>query len=375
MPIVVSDFFNELSFLGVDFFTGVPDSLLKDFCAYLDDHASKSQHVIAANEGNALALAAGYYLATQKIPLMYMQNSGLGNAVNPLLSLCDPEIYSLPSIILMGWRGEPGIKDAIQHVKDGRIQEQFLKILETPYIILSKGDLDWKEKVTRAYKCAKQEKRPYILLAKKGLFGSYSLSNKEQNNYNLTREQALKCITRTVKDGLFVSTTGKLSRELFEVRKNNNQKHTDFLTIGSMGHASSIALGCAIGAPSKQVVCLDGDGALLMHMGALAVVGQQAPNNFLHFVLNNGAHQSVGSQKTAGFTVDIPLVAQACGYRYVKTVSSQSDLEQALIEIDRSSGPKLIEVRINTKSRDDLGRPDIGLEQIKKCFMDNFGAE
>lgn len=373
MPIVVSEFFNELSSLGVDFFTGVPDSLLKDFSAYLDDHVSESKHIIGVNEGNALALASGYYLATQKVPLMYMQNSGLGNAVNPLLSLCDPEIYSLPSLILMGWRGELRINDAIQHVKDGRIQEQFLKALEIPYSVISKDDVDWKDKVKEAYVHAKQYNQPYVLLAKKGLFESYSSKNKDQNNYELTREQALECVTRNIERALFVSTTGKLSRELFEVRKNNNQEHSsDFLTVGSMGHASSIALGCALGNKNKQIVCLDGDGALLMHMGALAIIGQQAPNNFLHIVFNNGAHQSVGAQKTAGFTVDIPAVAGACRYAYVKSVSSQQDLEKALTESVQGIGPKLIEVRINTKSRADLGRPNIGLEQIKKDFMNSL---
>jgi len=269
-------FYDYLAKGEIDFFTGVPDSLLKDICAYVSDNAPQKRNIIAANEGNAVALAAGYYLATGKIGLVYMQNSGLGNAVNPLTSLADPEVYSVPMLLLIGWRGEPGVKDEPQHVKMGKVTLNLLETLGMPYRIL---DEDYENKINDAIEYMKNNKAPYALVVKKGVFEEYKLQKKVKTNYELNREGAIKTVVQLLDEmDVVVSTTGKTSRELFELRDSNKQGHEkDFLTVGSMGHSSSIALGIALEKPNRNVYCFDGDGALIMHMGALSTIGNLKP--------------------------------------------------------------------------------------------------
>jgi len=375
--IEASFFCNKLFKSGTDFFTGVPDSLLKSFCAYLTDNVKDENHIIAANEGAAVALACGYHLATGNIPLVYMQNSGIGNAVNPLLSLADSEVYQIPLILLIGWRGEPGVKDEPQHIKQGKVTCSLLDVMEIPYAVISDSESELEKQLSVMYEHFSKYNSPYGLVVRKDIFSNYKLQNKtvKKEELTLTREAAIEEILKASNpDELYISTTGMASRELYEIRKKKTQYNSfDFLTVGSMGHASQIALGIAIQKPDRPVTCLDGDGAVLMHMGSLAITGSRKPRNFRHIVLNNGAHDSVGGQPTVGLQIDIPSIAKACGYENVKSVKNNEELNAALIEIDKNrNGPYLIEVRICTGSRADLGRPTSTPLDNKNAFMRNI---
>ena len=343
------DFYSLLKEKKIDFFAGVPDSLLKNFCAYLMDQAGEN-HIISANEGNAIALAAGHYLATGNFGLVYMQNSGIGNAINPLVSLADSEVYSIPMLIIIGWRGEPGEKDEPQHIKQGKITTKLLEALSIPYDILPASKEEANICLDKACKYLRDNNSPYALIVKKDTFEKYSLQNKATNNYPVSREEAIKCIVDALlPEDVVVSTTGKTSRELFEYRDYLGQSHDkDFLTVGSMGHSSSIALGIAARKKDRRVYCLDGDGALIMHMGSLAVIGSVAPKNFHHIILNNGCHESVGGQPTAAFNIDIQSLARACGYKNVYRAENPEDIKKYIALTQESFGPSLIEIMVNT---------------------------
>ena len=367
-PIV---FYDQLASHGVDFFTGVPDSLLKEFCLCVDDRVSNNKHVIAANEGNAVALASGYYLAQKSIPLVYMQNSGLGNAVNPLLSLCDPDVYSIPLLVMIGWRGEPGVKDEPQHVTQGRVQIELLEALGLPYEIISKDDDQFYKKISNVIEIAKNENRPVVLLIKKGTFERYKNEIVQSNNQRMNREEALEIILENLDDNsIIVSTTGKTSREIFEIREKRGQTHEqDFLTVGSMGHCSSIALGIALAKPHREVVCIDGDGAMLMHLGSLTSIASLQPKNFRHILMNNEVHESVGGQDTAAKNVDLSKVVESMGIRSLFKAESIEDLKNRMGDFLLTRGPSFIEVKIRPGSREDLGRPTIKPMDNKKDFM------
>ncbi len=355
----------------IEFFTGVPDSLLQNITAFLTDHAPEGRHLTAANEGNAIALAVGHYLATGKIGLVYMQNSGLGNVVNPLLSLADPEVYSVPVLLLIGWRGEPGIKDEPQHLKQGLVTLPLLETLGIKYTRLSPTDDDASNAVTLAAEQMRSGNAPYALIASKNIFGPYRDSTNQNNPYSISREKALRVVLSGLDpSGPVVSTTGKLSREIYEYRKAENQGHQgDFLNVGSMGHASQIALGIALRKPDRKVYCLDGDGAVLMHMGALAIIGNSGATNFRHIVFNNGAHDSVGGQPTQGFNIDLPAVAKACGYRQTGRAESKAEILKHLRAFQDCKGPYLLEIRVRRGSRADLGRPQESPRENKAEFM------
>jgi len=312
-------------------------------------------------------------MATGKIPMVYMQNSGIGNAVNPLLSLTDKEVYNIPLLLMIGWRGEG--KDEPQHVKQGRVTNDLLDAMGIPYLILDEDETLAKQQIDEALAEIKKTNTVFALVIRKGLFEKYSIKQKIESDYNLSREEAIKVIVDQLQgDELIVSTTGKTSRELFEYREEKGQKHNaDFLTVGSMGHASQIALGIAINKPKRKVICIDGDGAVLMHMGAFAIVGAQSPQNYLHIVVNNGAHESVGGQPTVAFDIDIPAIAKANNYKYTKRVSNETELKEALENVD--TYPALIEVMTKVGARDDLGRPTIKPVDNKKDFMNNLLSE
>lgn len=367
-----ASFYNTLIEHKVDFFSGVPDSLLKNLCAYITDHSPKQKNIIAANEGCAVAIAAGHYMATGNIPVVYMQNSGIGNAVNPLLSLTDPMVYQIPMILIIGWRGEPNIKDEPQHVKQGLITVELLDTMGIPYVVL-----DSDEEAALAQTCeliAKTNKtvKPHAIVIRKDTFDKYKLVNKPENNYTLSREQALRVVVENLpENSIVVSTTGKLSRELFELRQTSCQGHNrDFLTVGSMGHSSSIALGIALARPSRQVICLDGDGALIMHMGALSNIGDLKPGNYLHVLFNNGAHESVGGQPTVGFNIDFQQVALANGYAHTAMAQTEEQIAEEIKKATAIKGPSLVEIKINQTSRDDLGRPTTTTIENKINFME-----
>ncbi|XP_076450545.1 phosphonopyruvate decarboxylase-like isoform X2 [Babylonia areolata] len=312
-------FYQALKDSGVEFFCGVPDSLLKDFCAYVTKTAPEESHFITASEGNAVAMCTGYHLATGKTGMVYLQNSGLGNVVNPLMSLAAPSVSSIPVLLLIGWRGEPGVKDEPQHVTQGRVTESLLETMQIPCRILPQQEEDMRRILEEARKHFEEKKAPFSLLVRSKTFSTCKLPPEPQK-FALRREEALTAVVgRLSPDDVIVSTTGMLSRELFEYRTRNNLGHDqDFLTVGAMGHASSIALGVAISTPHKQVFALDGDGAVLMHMGVMATIGQRGPANFRHIIFNNGAHDSVGGQPTVACHHDrfsFTSIAAACGYR------------------------------------------------------------
>ncbi|MBV9613877.1 MAG: phosphonopyruvate decarboxylase [Ktedonobacteraceae bacterium] len=364
------DFYNALTTHNITFFTGVPDSLLQDVCAYITDHTDSDHHIIAANEGNAIALAAGYYLSTKQPGLVYMQNSGLGNAVNPLVSLVDPEVYSIPLLMLIGWRGEPGTRDEPQHVKQGKVTLQLLETLGVPYRVLPEEPVQALLTVQEAVRGMQQLQSPYALIVRAGTFQPYKLQKQIVTSYEMRREDAVQIFADwTRPTDVVVSTTGKTSRELFELRERPAKIGQDFLTVGSMGHASQIALGIALARSDKEVFCLDGDGALIMHMGALAIIGCQHVPNFKHIVINNGAHDSVGGQPTAGFAIDIPSIARACGYTHAATAETREQLLAQLNILRASRGPALLEVRVNKGARPNLGRPTTTPIQNRESFL------
>lgn len=361
MGIQPLQFFRLLADNNVNFFTGVPDSLLKQLCLCIDDNVSNDKHIITANEGNAIALATGYHLGTGKMALVYMQNSGLGNAINPLLSLADPEVYSIPMLMLIGWRGEPGVKDEPQHVKQGKVQLDLLDSINLRYDIISADDAEWKQKITKGIDVAISENRPYAIVVKKGTFEKYDVVEDKAETDLMTREEALEILLQHIpNDAVIVSTTGKTSREIFEIREKNNKPHfKDFLTVGSMGHCSSIALGIALAQPKRKVICIDGDGALLMHLGALTTVGKIQPSNFYHILMNNYVHESVGGQKTAIDSIDVKGIVNSTNYRNIIGIDTTDELSKNLSDFFKNSGPNFLEIKLKPGSRTDLGRPTI----------------
>jgi len=361
-------FFEGLKKNEINTFYGVPDSLLKDFCAFVDDNVKEGEHIITANEGNAVAIAAGYHMATNKIAGVYMQNSGLGNAINPLTSLADPAVYKIPMLLIIGWRGEPGEKDEPQHVKQGEITPNQLELLGIPYYLLEKNtNIDLLLSTVAAK--LKETNAPVSLLVRKGAFGKYTSNRKDNSKFKMKREEALRTLLGLIGDDLVVSTTGKTSREVFELRVELGEKHGDFLTVGGMGHTSSIALGVALGQPNRKVICIDGDGSVIMHMGAMAIIGDIAPKNLVHIILNNASHESVGGQRTVADKIDFKAIANASGYlEYVEAVDNKSLIE-AWGKIVNKQGPILLEIKISQGSRDDLGRPTSTPEENKNAFM------
>lgn len=334
-------FIERLRAGGVDCFAGVPDSLLKNVCAYITDHFDAAHHVISANEGAAVGLAAGHYLATGRPACVYMQNSGEGNAINPLASLTDPEVYHIPVLLLIGWRGRPGVHDEPQHAKQGKVTTGLLDVMGIRYEVLAKEEAAAERQVARALE-ALGNGEVFALVVEKDTFGDYRLRNAEKDTFVMSREEAIRTVAAAL-DGkdCIVSTTGMISRELFEYRTAMGQGHErDFLTVGSMGHASQIALGMALAQPGRRVWCFDGDGATVMHMGSLAIVADKAPRNLIHVVFNNGAHDSVGGQPTVGLKIDLPAVAKAVGYRAAYSVEDKATLAVVLSDakdLDRKS--------------------------------------
>lgn len=376
-------FIAALEAAGVDRFVGVPDSLMKGFSAALAADVPAARHVIAANEGTAVAVAMGHALVSGRPALVYLQNSGLGNTVNPLLSLVDPEVYGVPMVLLIGWRGEPGVADEPQHVKQGRVTPAMLDAMEVPWQELHAGVEDVEGLVRGAVDGAVRREGPVAIVVRKGAFGAVDVDARVAAQDVASREEALTRIVAAIPDGAFVvSTTGMLSRELFELRvAAGSGDALDLLTVGGMGHASSIALGAALADPDREVWCLDGDGALLMHMGALAVIARSAGPRFHHVVFNNRVHDSVGGQPTAIDVVDVPALARAAGYRWAGRAESSAEMDAALPDI-AGSGPALLELVVRPGNRPDIGRPTrtprearIRLEQALRDTVRDGAAE
>ena len=363
-------FIEALREKGIDCFAGVPDSLLKNICAYITDHFDAAHNIIAANEGAAVGLAVGHYLATGQPACVYMQNSGEGNIINPLASLTDQEVYNIPVLLLIGWRGRPGVHDEPQHVKQGKVTTGLLNVMGVNYEVLSKEEDKAAKQIDKAAK-ALANKEVFALVIEKDTFEDYKLQNVEVNDLTMSREEAIQTVAAALgeKDAI-VSTTGMISRELFEYRAAMNQGHErDFLTVGSMGHASQIALGIALAQPERRVWCFDGDGAAIMHMGSMAIVANKAPKNYVHVVFNNGAHDSVGGQPTVGLKIDLPRVARAVGYPHTYSVCTKDDLLDVLNEVKKNNDLSLIEVKVKKGNRKDLGRPTTTPIQNKDALM------
>ena len=366
-----SYFYDLLIKNGTDFFAGVPDSLLKNFCAYVTDNAPQEKHIISANEGSATGLATGYHLATGKIPMIYMQNSGEGNMVNPLMSIADPDVYSIPMLIVIGWRGEPGVHDEPQHVKQGKVTCDLLDAMKVPYEVLSDKEEDLPAQFEKAYKYIKENNAQYAFVIRKGTFDEYKLVNNIPVDGKMSREEAIEKIMLSADDRTaFVSTTGMISRELYEQRDKHNMGHDrDFLTVGGMGHASQIALAIAMQKKDRQVYCLDGDGASIMQMGGMATIGSRKPSNYVHFVLNNVAHDSVGGQPTVGREVDFCEIAEGCGYENVVKVTTPEELDAVLGDAETKEKLTFVEVFVTKGARKDLGRPKSTPVENKEALM------
>lgn len=367
-----------LEIIDADFYTGVPDSQLKALCDYLmyTYGIDAKHHIIAANEGNCTAIAAGYHLATGKYPVVYMQNSGEGNIINPVASLLNEKVYAIPAVFIVGWRGEPGVHDEPQHIFQGEITLKLLEDMQIKSYVITDSTTDEETKnVMNEFRADLEKGRSVAFVIKKGAL-VYDNKVEYKNENVMTREEIIRHIVQITGEDIIISTTGKASRELFEIREANKQEHKyDFLTVGSMGHSSSIALGVALNKGEKKVWCVDGDGACLMHMGAMAVIGSLAPANMVHIVINNGAHETVGGMPTAMGATDLQKIAQACGYKHVTSVSTYEDLDRTLQEVKNLNELCFVEVKASIGARKDLGRPTTTAIENKESFMEYLREE
>jgi len=358
--LIVDSFVKE----GSKFFTGVPDSLLKTFCESIS-HSQELTNVVAANEGTAVALAAGHYLATKEVPVVYMQNSGFGNAVNPLLSLVHEDVYAIPMVVVIGWRGE--YMDEPQHMVQGGCMQKMITDMGFESILLPVcADVAAVHAVREAREHALRNHAPVFVIVRKNTFGKGkrvgTCEKKELDgpfsSTGISRLDAIKIIDTLCpkKDWVRVCTTGKSSRELYKTTANEGSGHLeDMLVVGSMGHASSIAQGIVLGMKqndlkAKRVLCIDGDGSTIMHMGSLSQAGQ-LKTPMLHIVLNNGTHESVGMEATAAADPDalsLTGVANSCGYEKVQIAKSPEDIAQFVADFNQADidGPWMLEVRV-----------------------------
>lgn len=368
--------FKALEGMGIDFFTGVPDSLLNDFCLYLCNHYTRKRHVMAANEGNAIAIAAGHYLATGHIPVVYMQNSGIGNAMNPLLSLTHQDVYGIPMILVIGWRGDPSIKDHCQHKKQGELTPVLMDDMDIPYQILD-DENTVVEKFSWAVEKAKEISSPVALIAKKAILAQKEKKQEYQESSLMNREEAISAVIDVFgSDAIYLGTTGRATLELNEQLKMHGiSEGHEFQNVGSMGHVSSVALGIALARPEKRVVVFDGDAAAVMHMGSLATNSRYKASNLIHIVLNNGVNESVGGQQSAGQVINLTDVAKACGYQTLNSfVETKDDLQKALDD-NHDSAPLFIDVHVRQGIRKDMPKLSIDHKAVKIELMENLSEQ
>ena len=370
-------FAEDLKECGISFAAGVPDSLLKEFCSCISDTEGIT-HVTAANEGGAVALAIGRYLATAEPALVYMQNSGIGNALNPLISLADAEVYGIPMVLLVGWRGRPGTDDEPQHAKQGKATIPLLEAAGIECIILPKEEEEAAAALRRAVDLTKEKGQPVALIVEKGTFEkSEGTAATPAPEPEMGREEAIEAILNAAPEGtVTVSTTGMISREIYEIRERRKEPHSgDFLCVGGMGHASQIALAIAISRPDRNVLCIEGDGAVIMHSGSLGITASKAPGNFVHAILNNGAHDSVGGQRTIGLDIDLPKIAEGFGYKSALSASTMEELKEILRKARSLQRPILIEARVRKGARKNLGRPPRDMHEAKRAAMEYMNAQ
>ena len=374
MMINQSDFFNSLHGIGINFFTGVPDSLLNDFCLYLTENMSDGHHIMAANEGNAIGIAVGHYLATGNIPLVYMQNSGIGNSTNPLLSLAHDSVYGIPMILLIGWRGDPEVNDHMQHKKQGELTPILMKEMDIPFEILDQENTVV-EKFKWAFDKAKEISSPVALIVKKGILAEKVKKQTYPESELMNREEAISIILDTIgPDAVYLATTGRATRELHEqITKKGWSDPMEFLNVGAMGHLSSIALGISFAKPDKKIVVLDGDSAAIMHLGSLATIGRYPSSNLVHIVLDNEVNESVGGQPSAGITADLTKIAEACGYcTPVGPVFSALEVQNFLNLQPKGKKPSFMDLKIRQGIRKDMPKLQINHKEMKTQLMDRL---
>lgn len=363
--------FNNLYEIGLDFFTGVPDSLLNDFCLHLVNNLPDNQHIMAANEGNAIGIAAGYHMATGKIPVVYMQNSGIGNATNPLLSLTHHTVYSIPLILVIGWRGDPSVKDHAQHKKQGELTKVLMDDMDIPYDVLDSDDTVI-DKFRWAADKAKEINAPVALIAKKAILTQKEKKQEYADSPLMNREEVISAVLDVLgEDAIYLATTGRATRELHEqITIHGFSDEIEFLNVGAMGHLSSIGLGLAVGSPDKKIVVFDGDAAAVMHMGSLATNGRYQPSNLIHIVLNNGVNESVGGQQSSGQIIDLTTVAKGCGYVTLEQyVESKDDLQNAIRQMARANKLSFIDVHVRQGIRKDMPGLKIEHQTAKESLM------
>ena len=367
------ELFEALNNIGIDFFTGVPDSLLNDFCLFLTKNAPDGHHIMAANEGNAIALAAGYHLASGKIPVVYMQNSGIGNATNPILSLAHDSVYGIPMILVIGWRGDPEVKDHVQHKRQGELTPVFMKDMDIPFEILDE-EISVIDKFKWAMTKAKEISAPVALIVKKGILTEKIKKQSYPESSLMNREEAISCVLDIMgSEVVYLATTGRATRELHEQIKLKGWENTaEFLNVGAMGHLSSIGLGISIAKPDKKIVIFDGDAASVMHMGALATNGRYPSPNIIHIVLNNEANESVGGQPSAGQFINLTEIAKACGYNTPsKALSSPEEIKNFLSILSRKK-PSFIDLRVRQGIRSNMPKLEINHKEMKEKLMENL---
>lgn len=363
-------FVEELKKNNVNFFSGVPDSLLKYLSNAISLCTANENHIIASSEGGAVGLGIGSYLSTSKVPLIYLQNSGLGNIINPILSLADNKVYGIPMLFVVGWRGEPGIKDEPQHIKQGAVTIDIIKAMGFKYEILSKNSGNYREIISKSIKHTLKHKEPFFILVKKNTFSRIDYIDDDNSEGSLTREEAIKEIYLGAgSSDIFLTTTGMASRELYEIRCDYGEKVRDFLCVGGMGHVSQIAATVALNNPNRRVICIDGDGAMLMHMGGMAIIGSLKLNNFYHVLINNGAHESVGGQRTVCGDIDFSYLAHSLGYNNFYRATDTKMLSCSFKEMKKTQGSSLLEVVVKVGHRSNLGRPKSTPEENKNSFM------
>ncbi|MBY8989908.1 MAG: phosphonopyruvate decarboxylase [Candidatus Lokiarchaeota archaeon] len=369
------DFINTLNKYEFTFFTGIPDSTFKEFMKFLSENKSINlNNIIACNECEAIALATGYHLSTNKIGIVYLQNSGLGKAVNPITSLCDPEVYSIPILLMIGWRGEPGKNDAPQHKKMGMVTLPLLDTLQIPYVILDPSLESIDRELIKAKSYLTKHKGPYAFVFRRNFFEEYKINKDSSNNYSLTTTDVINLIMENLDNTeVIISTTGYISRILYGYRVSRMLDHNkSFYNVGSMGCASSIGLGIALQKPNRRIIIFDGDGAVIMQMGAFTTIGKNSPSNFVHVIFDNEAHESTGGQPTNSPKIDFSAIAKACNYKSVFLIQSRKELLNCMDYIKNGKGPILIHIKINLSQNKDLKRPEKLLKEYREEFMQNL---
>ena len=368
-------FFDILKKYDFTFFTGIPDSTFKDWTKFLaDKDGQKLQNIVPCNECEATAIATGYYLATKKIGVIYMQNSGFGKTINPLTSLCDPDVYSIPVLLLIGWRGEPGKVDEPQHKKMGKVLLPLLETLKVPYNVLEPDVNQIENDCKKALIYFKNNQGPYAFIIRSNFFENYPMKDKVQFNYELVRDEVINLILDNASESdIIVSSTGYISREVYEYREARKKDHNkSFYNVGSMGCACSIGLSIALQKSDRRIIVLDGDGAIIMQMGAFTTIGKYSPSNFVHIIFDNNAHESTGGQPTNSATVNFVKIALAANYKRGKEIKTKKDLIDAIPEIKSEKGPIIFVIKIKMGTKPNLKRPEKSPIELKQDFIKNL---